>query len=261
MALRLGELLGRDRLGVREVESQAVRADLAAGLLDVTEPTVVPWQGLPEALPGASVVVNLTNSPTFDDASPAFFQQTMDNLSDKDVDVLAVRIQGGRACVNLAMVRGGRHLGDRPYFPVHVEDAVVWADEDAEAHGTPDEPMGSTEVAPGQPPLAPELSSLAQRVLEAARAAAPDLPRALLLEEWSPGWFEQAQSLGCVGVVMDHTMVDAPVVERLHRAGLFVMSYTVNEAPVAERLLRWGVDGLITDVMDRAAWPEGSQLR
>ena len=37
-------------------------------------------QGLPEALNGADVVVNLTNSPTFDDASPAFFQKTMDNL-------------------------------------------------------------------------------------------------------------------------------------------------------------------------------------
>ena len=37
-------------------------------------------QGLPEALKEADVVVNLTNSPTFDDASPAFFQTTMDNL-------------------------------------------------------------------------------------------------------------------------------------------------------------------------------------
>ena len=37
-------------------------------------------QGLAEALQGADVVVNLTNSPTFDDASPAFFQTTMDNL-------------------------------------------------------------------------------------------------------------------------------------------------------------------------------------
>ncbi|WP_445189964.1 SDR family oxidoreductase [Pseudonocardia sp. Cha107L01] len=32
------------------------------------------------ALAGADVVVNLTNSPTFDDASPAFFQTSMDNL-------------------------------------------------------------------------------------------------------------------------------------------------------------------------------------
>lgn len=37
-------------------------------------------QGLPQALEGADVVVNLTNSPTFDDASPAFFQKTMDTL-------------------------------------------------------------------------------------------------------------------------------------------------------------------------------------
>jgi uncharacterized protein YbjT (DUF2867 family) len=37
-------------------------------------------QGLAEALKGADVVVNLTNSPTFDDASPAFFRTTMDNL-------------------------------------------------------------------------------------------------------------------------------------------------------------------------------------
>ena len=37
-------------------------------------------RGLPGALQEADVVVNLTNSPTFDDASPSFFQTTMDNL-------------------------------------------------------------------------------------------------------------------------------------------------------------------------------------
>jgi excinuclease ABC subunit C len=41
-----------------------------------------------------------------------------------DADVVACAIDGGIACVNLVMIRAGRHVGDRSFFPSNAEGAA-----------------------------------------------------------------------------------------------------------------------------------------
>jgi excinuclease ABC subunit C len=49
-------------------------------------------------------------------------RQYADTGEDIDVDIVAVALEQGLTCVNLMMVRGGRQLGDRSFFPQNAEE-------------------------------------------------------------------------------------------------------------------------------------------
>jgi glycerophosphoryl diester phosphodiesterase len=103
-------------------------------------------------------------------------------------------------------------------------------------------------AAQATPPL---LSSFEPDALRAARDADARWPRALLLDELRENWFEEAEALGCVAVVTNHRLMDAAVVQRLHAANMRALVYTVNDTAAAQRLLSLGIDGIITDAVDR----------
>ncbi|MBX3635825.1 MAG: glycerophosphodiester phosphodiesterase [Rubrivivax sp.] len=96
-------------------------------------------------------------------------------------------------------------------------------------------------------------SSFRPESLLGAKATAPQIPRALLLDSLWPGWLDFARSLDCVAAVARHDLIDAALVAQLHSAGMQLLAYTVNEPEVARRLHALGVCGLISDAVDRFA--------
>jgi len=103
----------------------------------------------------------------------------------------------------------------------------------------------------------PLLSSFSEESLEAARRAAPGLPRALLLDKLPPDWPERLRRLDCVALDANHRELSAEVIRAAHAAGFRVACYTVNDPERATELLGWGLDALITDAVDLIAPRQG----
>ena len=96
----------------------------------------------------------------------------------------------------------------------------------------------------------PLLTSFAAAAVHAAQAAAPQLPRGLLLDTLWEGWLNAAKAMGCGAVICKYTLWNASHVQAVHAAGMRALSYTVNEPSAADTLLALGTDGLITDRVD-----------
>jgi len=99
--------------------------------------------------------------------------------------------------------------------------------------------------------LMPLLSSFSPEALRAAQLAAPQLRRALLIDSLRPDVFALTKELGCVALITNHEVMDAALLARIRAAGLRALVYTVNEADRAQALLGLGIDGIVTDAVDR----------
>src|SRR5438270_5642832 len=112
-AMKVAVIGGTGLIGAQVVENlntaghQAVPHSLSTGV------NIITGQGLAEAVVGADVVINLTNSPTFDDASPAFFRTSMDNL-------LAASEKGRVGHVVILSIVGVDQVPDLDYYRAKV---------------------------------------------------------------------------------------------------------------------------------------------
>lgn len=97
----------------------------------------------------------------------------------------------------------------------------------------------------------PVLSSFEPLSLQAALHAAPELPRALLIDGVIPGdWLQRLQALQCIALHCDHAFLTQELAQAIKAAGYAILCYTVNDLEVAARLWAWGVDTICTDRID-----------
>jgi glycerophosphoryl diester phosphodiesterase len=99
------------------------------------------------------------------------------------------------------------------------------------------------------PPLL--FSSFRPEALAGARETAPHIPRALLLDTLWPGWLDVAQQLGCSAVITNYNVMSAQALGQIHGAAMRGLVYTVNDPAPAAWLQSIGIDGIITDAVDR----------
>lgn len=98
-----------------------------------------------------------------------------------------------------------------------------------------------------QPPL---LSSFSLAALDAARVAAPALPRGLLTEAPPADWLAILRRLGCATLHCSRDHFSTRLLDEARAAGVPVLVYTVNDPEEAAALLRAGVAAVFTDRID-----------
>lgn len=99
-------------------------------------------------------------------------------------------------------------------------------------------------------PLPPLLSSFSIAALEAAKAEAPELPRAFLCADVPKDWKDTLDHLECSAMHVAFDRLNHELVAAIQATRRGVLAYTVNDSITAVELLAMGVDALVTDELD-----------
>lgn len=137
------------------------------------------------------------------------------------------------------------------HFMLNIEIKPTPGQEESTGHEVARLVHSLWQTRPDAPP--PLLTSFRPESLQSARLAAPDLPRGLLLHSLWSGWQDVARAVECCAIICHHPLWNQPMVHEVRRSGMRCLAYTVNEDEDVRRLQELGLDGLITDRIDRYA--------
>ena len=203
-------------------------------------------QRLTDAMDQASERLAFEQAAVFRDQIQSLRQvqekQYISTSKGEDVDIVVAIQEAGQLCLNLAMVRGGRHLGDRPMFPTNAGDntpadaIAAFMRQHYAAHPAParviSSPMPSNE----------EGSDLATLLAELAGRPVPLFePRSLLHKAWAEMAIQNARlaviARNQASAQQEQRLQALQLVlglnESLQRIECFDISHTQGEATVA----------------------------
>ncbi|MBI5780892.1 MAG: excinuclease ABC subunit UvrC [Rhodocyclales bacterium] len=236
-------------VGKVSVEEYRQQVDMAARFLSGKSSEVI--EALSAAMTAASERLDFEEAARLRDRLRALqsvlHQQAVDSRRDEDVDILVVLAHAGLVCVNLAMVRGGRHLGDRPLFPQQAEGAEpadvlqAFLEQHYQDHPWPDRIL--TNLA--SPELAEFVEALAERPIAVSTGRGAT----------DRAWMEMAEANARVAIEarsrggerartqLQELAAALDLPEPPRRIECFDISHTMGEATVASCVV-WEGEGM-----------------
>ncbi|RIX46120.1 MAG: excinuclease ABC subunit UvrC [Rhodocyclales bacterium GT-UBC] len=176
-------------------------------------------------------------------------KQFVSSSKGEDVDVIVALKESGQLCVNLAMIRGGRHLGDRPLFPTNAGESTA-----ADASAAFIRQHYSMHPAPARLLAFPQLAEEEKSELESALAelVGRQVPIQEGRSELHRAWVEMAQQNARLAILARNqataqqeqrlaALQDAlQLPEAISRIECFDISHTMGEATVASCVVYQG---------------------